>query len=139
MEVEEYDVFIPRPHALLASPDGGWVYAGSLGENSVVTVEAESGEAELLRLPGSGAMPHVLVQYAISPDGGTLVATAEMTAKLLVFDVAEPVAPKLVGELDVGRGRGTRAGRRTGAGSGSATWARTRSRSSTRPTGPWPP
>ncbi|WP_420461896.1 YncE family protein [Candidatus Palauibacter sp.] len=102
MEVEEYDVFIPRPHALLASPDGDWVYVGSLGENSVVTVGAESGEAELLRLPGSGEMPHVLVQYAISPDGRTLVATAEMTAKLLVFDVSEPTAPALVGELDVG-------------------------------------
>lgn len=102
MEVEEYDVFIPRPHALLASPDGAWVYAGSLGENSVVTVEAESGDAELLRLPGSGEMPHVLVQYAISPDGRTLVATAEMTAKLLVFDVSEPTAPQLVGDLDVG-------------------------------------
>ena len=102
MEVEEYDVFIPRPHALLASPDGAWVYAGSLGENSVVTVEAESGEAELLRLPGSGEMPHVLVQYAISPDGRTLVATAEMTAKLLVFDVSEPTAPELVSEVDVG-------------------------------------
>ena len=102
MEVEEYDVFIPRPHALLVSPDGEWVYAGSLGENSVVTVDAESGEAELLRLPGSGAMPHVLVQYAISPDGETLVATAEMTARLLVFDVTEPVAPKLVREVEVG-------------------------------------
>ena len=102
MEVEEYDVFIPRPHALLASPDGGWVYAGSLGENSVVTVEAESGDAELLRLPGSAAMPHVLVQYAISPDGKTLVATAEMTARLLVFDVSEPTAPALEREIDVG-------------------------------------
>lgn len=102
MEVEEYDVFVPRPHALLASQDGGWVYVGSLGENSVVTVEAESGQAELLRLPGSGAMPHVLVQYALSPDGRTLVATAEMTAKLLVFDVTEPMAPRLVGEIDVG-------------------------------------
>ncbi|WP_419948249.1 YncE family protein [Candidatus Palauibacter sp.] len=102
MEVEEYDVFIPRPHALLASGDGAWVYVGSLGENSVVTVEAESGDADLLRLPGSGEMPHVLVQYAISPDGGTLVATAEMTAKLLVFNVSEPTAPQLVGEIDVG-------------------------------------
>lgn len=102
MEVEEYDVFIPRPHALLASRDGDWVYVGSLGENSVVTVDAESGDADLLRLPGSGQMPHVLVQYALSPDGRTLVATAEMTARLLVFDVSEPTAPALVREVDVG-------------------------------------
>jgi len=102
MEIEEFEVFIPRPHALESSPDGRWIYTGSLGENSVVTVEAESGDAELLRLPGSGTMPHVLVQYAVSPDGGTLVATAEMTAKLLVFDVTDPTAPELRLEVDVG-------------------------------------
>ena len=102
MEVEEFDVFIPRPHAMVVSPDGRWVYTGSLGENSVVTLEAESGDAELLRLPGSGQNPHVIVQYAISPDGGTLVATAELTAKLLVFDLTDPASPELVGELDVG-------------------------------------
>lgn len=100
MEIEEYDVFIPRPHALLASPDGQWVYTGSLGENSVVTVEAESGDAELMRLQAT--MPHVLVQYAISPDGNTLVATGEMSAKLLVFDVSDATSPELVNEIDVG-------------------------------------
>ncbi len=102
MEVEEYDVFIPRPHALAVSPDGESVFTGSLGENSVVTVNAESGEANLLRLPGSGEQPHVLVQYAISPDGRTLVATAELSAKLLVFDVTDPASPKLARQLDVG-------------------------------------
>ena len=100
MEIEEFDVFIPRPHALLASPDGQWVYAGSLGENSVVTLEAESGDAELLRLPDT--QPHVIVQYAVSPDGRTLVATAEISAKLLVFDVSDPSAPRLRREVEVG-------------------------------------
>lgn len=102
MEIEEFEVFIPRPHALRASPDGRWIYTGSLGENSVVTVEAESGDAELLRLGSSGTMPHTLVQYAVSPDGRTLVATAEMTAKLLVFDVSDPRKPDLKLQVDVG-------------------------------------
>jgi len=102
MEIEEFDVFTPRPHALAVHPNGGWVYTGSLGENSVVTLDAAEGEAELLRLPGSSQHPHVLVQYAISPDGSTLVATAEMTAKLLVFDLSDPAAPELVREVDVG-------------------------------------
>jgi len=102
MAIDEFDVFIPRPHALAVGPDGGWVYTASLAENSVVSVEAESGEAELLRLPGSGEHPHVIVQYAISPDGSTLVATAEMTARLLVFDLADPANPALTREVDVG-------------------------------------
>lgn len=102
MEIEEFDVFVPRPHALEVSPDGEWVYTGSLAENTVVAVHAESGEAELVRLPGSGMHPHVLVQYAISPDGSTLVATAEMTARLLVFDLSEPGSPELVRQVDVG-------------------------------------
>ena len=102
MAVEEFDVFIPRPHALAVHPGGEWVYTGSLGENTVVTLDAEDGEAELLRLPGSGHHPHVLVQYALSPDGGTLVATSEMTAKLLVFDLSDPSSPALVREVDVG-------------------------------------
>ncbi len=102
MEIEEFDVFIPRPHALAVTPDGEWVYTGSLGENTVVTLDAEEGEAELLRLPGSGDQPHVLVQYAISPDGQTLVATAEISAELLVFDISDPSSPRLVHQVDVG-------------------------------------
>lgn len=102
LDMEEFDVYIPRPHALAVSPDGEWVYTGSLGENSVVAVHAESGEAELLRLPGSGQHPHTFVQYAISPDGGTLVATAEMTARLLVFDLTDPGSPRLTHEVQVG-------------------------------------
>ena len=100
MEVEEYDVFIPRPHALLPTPDGRWVFTGSLGENSVVTVGAESGEADLHRL-GMGAT-HVLVQYAVSPDGQVLVATGELSSKLLVFDITDPRSPELVREVEVG-------------------------------------
>ncbi|MDX1579835.1 MAG: YncE family protein [Gemmatimonadota bacterium] len=102
MEIEEFDVFIPRPHALAIRPGGDWVYTGSLAENSLVSVEAESGDAELLRLGSPGGEPHVMVQYAISPDGGTLVATAEITSKLLVFDLSDPARPALVEEVDVG-------------------------------------
>ena len=102
MEIEEFDVFIPRPHALEIGPSGDRVYTASLAENTIVSVDAESGEAELLRLPGSGMHPHTIVQFAISPDGGTLVATAEMTAKLLVFSLEDPANPRLVRELDVG-------------------------------------
>lgn len=100
MDFEEFDVFVPRPHALALGTDGEWVYVGSLAENSVVALHAESGEAELVRLPAE--RPHVLVQFAVSPDGRTMVGTAEMTGKLLVFDLASPRSPALVGEIEVG-------------------------------------
>ena len=99
MEIEEFDVYIPRPHALEVSADGRRVFVGSLAENTVVTVDAESGEAELLRL--EAAHPHVLVQFAVSPDGRTLVATGEMSASLMVFDITGDT-PSLVREIDVG-------------------------------------
>jgi DNA-binding beta-propeller fold protein YncE len=99
MEIEEFDVYVPRPHAIAVSPDGNTVYVGSLAENTLVTLDIESGEADLLRL--DAPIPHVLVQFAISPDGSTLVATAEISAKLLVFDLTGE-SPRLEREIDVG-------------------------------------
>lgn len=99
MEAEEFDVYIPRPHAIEVSPDGERVYVGSLAENTVVTVDAESGEAEILRLDAPN--PFVLVQYAVSPDGSTLVATGELSATLMVFDISEGI-PVLQTEVSVG-------------------------------------
>lgn len=100
MEVEEIDVFVPRPHAIAVSADGRWVFTSSLAENTIVAVDVESGEATLTRLGGDE--PHVFVQFALSPDGGTLVATAQISGKLLVFDVSHPPEVRLVGEIDVG-------------------------------------
>ncbi|MDH3734910.1 MAG: YncE family protein [Gemmatimonadota bacterium] len=99
MKMEEFDVYVPRPHALEVSPNGSTVYVGSLAENTIVVVDAESGEADLLRL--EAIQPHVLVQFAISPDGSTLVATGELSASLLVFDITGDM-PRLVDEIDVG-------------------------------------
>jgi YVTN family beta-propeller protein len=99
MEVEEVDVFVPRPHAIAVSTDGRWVFTSSLAENTVVAVDIESGEAELTRLGGDE--PHVFVQFALSPGGGTLVATAQISGKLLVFDVSRPPEVRLVREIDV--------------------------------------
>lgn len=99
MEIEEFDVYVPRPHAIEVSPDGSTVFVGSLAENSIVTVDAESGEADLLRLDATE--PLVVVQFAISPDGSTLVATGELSASLMVFDITGDT-PRLVREIDVG-------------------------------------
>jgi DNA-binding beta-propeller fold protein YncE len=102
MEGEEIEVFVPQPHAMAADPSGRWVFTGSMHENTLVRVDPASGRAEITRLEGDHGMPHALVHYAVSPDGRTLVATAEHTGKLLVFDVASPPEMRLVKEIDVG-------------------------------------
>lgn len=99
MEVEELDVFVPRPHAMAVSPDGRWVFTSSLAENTLVAVDIETGDAELTRL--GGEEPHVFVQFAVSPDGQTLVATAQISGKLLVFDVSRAPEIRLVRDIDV--------------------------------------
>lgn len=96
---EEIEVLYPRPHALAVHPSGDVVYSGSLGENQVAAIDIETGAVELTSLEGP---THTLVQYAISPDGRTMVATGEMTAKLIVFDLADPMHPRQVRMLDVG-------------------------------------
>lgn len=100
MEVDELDVFFPRPHALTVSADGDRVYSASLAVNQLAAVDVETGDMELTDIAGP---VHTLVQFAASPDGRTLVGTAELTGLLLVFDLADPDHPSLRAEIPVGR------------------------------------
>ena len=99
MEIEEWDVFIPHPHALGVGTEGR-VYVGSMGENTIAVVDAESGEVELNRF-GTGR-PHVLVQLAVSPDGSTVVATGQLSGQVVAF-ATEGRGLTLTAEVDVGR------------------------------------
>ena len=99
MDVDEIDVLFPRPHALHVSPDGDYVYSASLGVNQLGAIDADSWDLELVPIEGEA---HAIVQFAISPDGGTLVGTAELTGGLLVFDLADPARPAFVREIEVG-------------------------------------
>ena len=100
MGVELADVFFPRPHALAMAPGLDRIYAASLSQNQMGSVDPESFELELLNLEGP---IHTLVQFAVSPDERTLVATAEMTGLLLVYDLSDPVRPVLRSSIPVGR------------------------------------
>lgn len=100
MSVDEVDVFFPRPHALALAADGARVYSASLAVNQLAAVDAESWEMELGEIPGP---VHTLVQFAASPDGSTLVGTAELTGLLLIFDLQDPDHPRLRAEVPVGR------------------------------------
>ncbi|MCE2397439.1 MAG: YncE family protein [Gemmatimonadetes bacterium] len=98
MEIVELDVFFPRPHALAVDSESGRVFSASLVENRFGVL----GGAEEIELVDVAGPPHTLVQFALSPDRRHLVATAQITGKLLVFDAADPSAG-LVAEVDVGR------------------------------------
>lgn len=90
--VDEQEVVIPRPHALAVSLDGKWVHAASLAENRIASVETATGRVTLTTIPGAARS---LVQFAISPDGSTMVAGGELSNTLLVFDLrgAPPYTP----------------------------------------------
>ena len=99
MSIEEIDVFFPRPHALAVDPRGGHIYSGSLAVNQLASIDLESEELNLVDLEGE---PHTLVQFALSPDGATMVATGQLTGKLLVFDASDPAEIRLRTSVDVG-------------------------------------
>lgn len=89
--VDEQEIVIPRPHALAVGLDGKWVHTASLGENRIASVETSTARVVLTSLPGP---QHSLVQFAISPDGKTMVAGGELSNSVFVFDLTKP--PPLV-------------------------------------------
>lgn len=97
--LEEVDVFFPRPHAIAVSADGQRVYTASLAANQIGAVELESLGMELTDIQGP---VHTLVQFAVAPNGRTMVATGQLTGRLLVFDLADPDHPRLRSEVEVG-------------------------------------
>src|SRR5690606_11110486 len=99
MMLNEVPVFFPRPHALALEPRSGTVYTASLAVNQMAAVKPEDEEVELLDVPGE---PHALMQFAVSPDGRTLVVSAELSHRVFVFDLTDPMAPRITGEIEVG-------------------------------------
>lgn len=99
MEVmDEIDLFFTRPHAIASLPTQQHIFVASLSSNQILTTNIESGESELITMDG---MNHMFVNFAVSPDNQTLVGTTQMTGKLLVFDIADPLSPTLTKTLDV--------------------------------------
>jgi len=101
MDIEEVDVFVARPHAIAVSHDGKYVYTASLATNDMVVYQPETGESEVIHVPGSDQQPHTFVDFAISPDGKSLIVTTEMTSKLLVMDATSPTTIPIVKTVDV--------------------------------------
>lgn len=85
--IDEQEIVVPRPHALATTRDGKWVHTASLAENRIASVETASGRVTLTSIPG---IPRSLVQFALSPDGTTMVAGGELSNSLVVFDLTKP-------------------------------------------------
>lgn len=101
MDIEEIDVFHPRPHALNVTPDGKYVFSASLGMNQIAVVDAESMDIELVPVPG---MHHSLVQFAVAPDGHSMIVGGHMSGDILFLDITEPMQPEVTQTLSLGGG-----------------------------------
>ncbi|MCY4171024.1 MAG: YncE family protein [Bacteroidetes bacterium] len=99
MSSDELDVFFPRPHALAIDPSGSYVYVGSLAENRIAIVDHEAGVPELQSIEGN---THTLVQFAVSPDGQTMVVGGQLTGQFFFFDISNPATPTLDETIQVG-------------------------------------
>ena len=96
--LDEVDLLFPRPHGIVVHPAGEVVYVASLGTNQIASVGVDQGEVRLVGVPG---MAKGFVQAAVSPDGRMLAVTAELADSLLIFDLANPSAPKLARGLSM--------------------------------------
>ena len=81
--VDEQEIVIPRPHALVVTRDGRWVHTASLAENRIASVEVATGRVTLSSIDGA---PRSLVQFTIAPDGRTMIAGGELSNTMLVWD-----------------------------------------------------
>lgn len=97
--LEEVDLFFARPHALTTTPDGMWTFVGSLSENQLLSINITDDETNLITVPGN---THTFVNFAISPDGNTMVATGQVSGQLLVYDIGDPLNPNLTNTITVG-------------------------------------
>jgi DNA-binding beta-propeller fold protein YncE len=116
--LDEIDVLFPRPHALAAGRGGRWAYTASLAVNQIAAIDLESRDVELVDVPAAAGVPpdepvtvephhaahaaHTLVEFALSPDGGTMVAAGEVSGDLLVFDLSDSGIPRAVGRVSLG-------------------------------------
>lgn len=99
MVSDEMDLFFTRPHAITTSPDGQWIFVGSLSENQILSMNTETEESNLTNISGN---THTFVNFAISPDGETMVATGQVSGELLFFDITDPLSPQMTGSISVG-------------------------------------
>jgi DNA-binding beta-propeller fold protein YncE len=112
--LDEIEVLFARPHA--NAVNGQYAYSASLAENRMGVIDLDSGDVEIVDLPEpamidtagmdhaehAGMTPHTLVEFALSPDGRWMVAGGQISGVLMVFDLADPSAPRIVQRVQIG-------------------------------------
>jgi DNA-binding beta-propeller fold protein YncE len=98
MQGEEVDVLFPRPHPLAVQ--GTFAYTGSLGTNQIASISLETNRVNVVAVAGA---THAFVQFAVSPDGKTMVASTEVSGQLMVFDISEPAKPVFKKSIALGK------------------------------------
>jgi YVTN family beta-propeller protein len=99
MKLEELPVLFPRPHAMAIEPRTGTVYTASLAVNQIAAIDPAT---ETVRLQDIAGPAHALMQWAMSPDGKSMVISAELSHRVMVFDITNRLQPKLTADIDVG-------------------------------------
>ncbi len=98
MQGNEVDILFARPHPLAVS--GTYAYTGSLGVNQIASISLDTERVSIIPVTGP---THSFVQFAVSPDGNTLVGSAEVSGQLLVFDITDRAKPVLKTALPLGK------------------------------------
>ena len=98
MTGDEIDILFPRPHPVAVL--GSYAYTASLGVNQLAAISLTDEKVTIVDVPGP---THSFVQFAVSPDKKTLVASTEVSGQLLVFDLAAPQKPALKASIDLGK------------------------------------
>jgi YVTN family beta-propeller protein len=100
LSLTQLDTFFSRPHALTVKGDGRYAYIASLATNQLLAVDLDTQETELVRL---GGKTQTLVQFAVTPDGTTLIAGGQVTGQLLFLDISSPPAVTVTDTVAVGK------------------------------------
>lgn len=96
--LRETETFFARPHAIATTPDGSWTFIASLAENQILSLNNETNETDLTTFGGDA---HVFVDFAISPDGNTMVVTGQVSGKALIMDISTPTSLTVTDTVDV--------------------------------------
>jgi YVTN family beta-propeller protein len=97
--LDERGLFFTRPHAIATTPDGSWTFVGSLSENQILSTNTETEESNLVNIPGT---THTFINFAVTPDGNTMIATGQVSGQLLFFDISDPLNPRFTNSVEVG-------------------------------------
>jgi|GEM_PF-234166 len=101
MTAEEVLVPYTRPHPIGITRDGRHVLSGSLADNVVATLDAETLDFSApLRVDGTRTP---LMHYAVAPDGRTAAITGQFSDLLYLLDITDPTAPTVRAAVPVGR------------------------------------